>query len=163
MSQSTVRPLTLAAAFCWLVVGGYGLWQVITEVPATTGRSPTIFAIALLLGSLLTLVAVWVVSRAGEHPLVRRLGLAVSALGVLSTVAAWALPVWMTLLVVGYVLIALSGTQSWRRPVAFLAVAQLLGVMTVFVGLTAELGPATSTATTRRRSVSVSSSPPPPP
>jgi heme/copper-type cytochrome/quinol oxidase subunit 4 len=142
MSKNTVRPLISVAAFSWLVVGGYGLWEVIAEDSSDNWEiAYSIFAIALLVGSLLTLVAVWMVTRRGEHPVVRSIGLAVSALGVLSTVVAWALPVWMTLIAVGYVLIALSGSQSWRRPVAFLAVAQLLGGMTMFIGLAAELGP----------------------
>jgi hypothetical protein len=141
MSKSTVRPLISVAAFSWLVVGGYGLWQVIAEDSSDNWEiAYSIFAIALLLGSLLTVVAVWRASRPGERSLVRSIGLAVCALGVLSTVVAWALPLWMTLLAVGYALIALSVSQSRRRPVAFLAVAQLLGLMTMFIGLAAELG-----------------------
>ena len=123
MSKSTVRPLTSVAAFSWLVVGGSGLWQVIAEDSSDNWEiAYSIFAIALLLGSLLTVVAVWRASRPADRSLVRSIGLAVCALGALSTV------------------VALSGSQSWRRPVAFLAVAQLLGMMTLFIGLTAELG-----------------------
>jgi hypothetical protein len=141
MSKSTVRLLISIAAFCWLVVGGYGLWEVIAEDSSDNWEiSYSIFAITLLLGSLLSVLAVWRVTRPSRHSLVRSIGLAVCALGVLSTVVAWALPLWMTLLAVGYALVAL-GSRSWRRPVAFLGIAQLLGMMTMYIGLTAELGP----------------------
>jgi hypothetical protein len=81
------------------------------------------------------------VSSPGERSPLRSIGLAVCALGVLSTVVAWALPLWMTLFAVGFALIALAGAQPWRRPVAFLALTPLLGMTAVFVGIAAELGP----------------------
>ena len=140
MSKSTVRLVISIAAFCWLVAGGYGLWQVIAEDSSDNWALPYgLFAIALLVGSLLSVVAVWRVSSPSGHSLVRSIGLAVCALAVLSTVVAWALPLWMTLLAVGYGLVAL-GSRSSRRPVAYLAVAQLLGMLTMFIALSAELG-----------------------
>ena len=141
MSKSTVRLLISVAALGWLVVGGYGLSEVIAEDSSENWEiSYSVFAITLLLGSLFSVVAVWGVTRPSRHPLVRLIGLAVCALGVLSTVVAWALPLWMTLFAVGYALVAL-GSRSSRRPVALLAAAQLLGMTTMFIGLTAELGP----------------------
>jgi hypothetical protein len=141
MSKSTVRLLTSVAAFCWLVVGGYGLWEIIAEESSDNWEiAYAIFSITLLLGSLLSVLTVWRVTRPSRPSVVRSIGLAVCALGVLSTVVAWALPLWMTLFAVGYGLVAL-GSRSWRRPVAFFAAAPLLGMVTMYIGLIAELGP----------------------
>ncbi len=144
MSKSTVRPIIAVAAVAWLVVGGCGLREVIASGSGDDWDwvAYGIFAISLLVGSLLTVVAVWAVSRSGERSLVRSIGLAVCALGVLSTVVAWALPLWATVFAVGYALIALSGSQPWRRPVAFLAAAPLLGMTAQIIGAASELGPA---------------------
>lgn len=142
MSKSTLRPIVAVAAFSWLVVAGYGLRESLALGSSDNWEAPyAAYAIALLLGSILTVVAVWGASGPGGRYALRWIGLAVCALGVLSTVVAWALPLWMTIFAVGYGLVAWSGSGPWRRSVAYLAAAPLLGMAALFIGLVAELGP----------------------
>ena len=70
----------------------------------------------------------------------RTAGFVVLALAVLSTFAAWALPLWMTLSALGYALVAGAGVAPWRRAVGLLGLAPLLGMATLFVGIAAEVG-----------------------
>jgi len=141
MPTTTHRPLISLAAVAWIVVGGYGAWEIVAEDTGEDWEIPyAIFGIALLLGTILTVAAVWIASRAGTRSPVRMVGLGVCVLAVLSTVAAWALPLWMTLSAVGYGLVALAGTPPWRRAVALLSAAQALGLVVLFLGIALEVG-----------------------
>jgi len=60
---------------------------------------------------------------------------------VLSTIVAWALPLWMTLSAIGYALIAATSAPPWRRSVALLSSAQVLGMAALFVGIAMKVGP----------------------
>ena len=96
MPTSTARTLTSFACLAWLVVGGCGLWGIVVEDSGDNWETPyLIFAIALFLGAALNLAAVWIGS---QRISVRRcaIGLGVCVVGLLSTVVAWALPLWMT-------------------------------------------------------------------
>jgi len=141
MPTDTVRTLSLLASLAWLVVGGYGLWGILVEDASDNWEIPyLIFAIALMLGAALTVAAIWSVSRREERSPTRAVGLGFCVVGVASTLVAWALPLWMTLLAVGFSLVALSGLRPWRRAVALLAGAQLLGMAAMFIGIAAEVG-----------------------
>ena len=141
MSTSTPRMLISLAAVGWIVVAGYGVWEIVAEDSGENWETPyAIFSIALLLGTLLTVAAVWIAGRHGERSPMRMVGLGVCAVAVLSTVAAWALPLWMTLSAVGYALIAAAGVPPWRRAVALLSAAQALGMAALFLGIAVEVG-----------------------
>jgi hypothetical protein len=141
MTRTNVRTLVSIAAACWLVVGGYGLAEVVAEDAGDNWEiGYSIFAIALMLGAILTVAALWVVSNPSARPVLRSVGLVVCGLGVVTTFVAWALPLWMTVLAIGFALVAASGIPPWRRPVAALAAAQLLGMAALFIGITAEVG-----------------------
>jgi hypothetical protein len=141
MPTDTVRTLTSLASLAWIVVGGYGLWGILVEDSGDNWQTPyLIFASALFLGAALTVAAIWSVSRRDERSPTRVIGLGVCVVGLLSTLVAWALPLWMTLLAIGYAVVAVSGLRPWRRSVAFLAGAQLLGMAAMFVGIAAEVG-----------------------
>ena len=115
MPASTLRTLTALAALAWIVVGAYGLWEVLAEDSGDNWETPyAIFGIALLLGTLLTVAAVWLVARHEDRSAMRTAGFVVLALAVVSTFAAWALPLWMTLSALGYALVARarSGTVA---------------------------------------------------
>lgn len=141
MPTDAVRTLTSFAALAWIVVGGYGLWGILAEDSGDSWQTPyLIFAIALFLGAALAVAAIWSVSRRDERSLTRAIGLGVCVVGLLSTLVAWALPLWMTLLAIGFSVVAVSGQRPWRRSVAFLAGAQLLGMAALFVGMAAEVG-----------------------
>jgi hypothetical protein len=141
MPTDSVRTLTSLASLAWIVVGGYGLWGILAEDSGDNWQTPyLIFAGALFLGAALTVAAVWSVSRRDERSPTRVIGLGVCAVGLLSTLVAWALPLWMTILAIGYAVVAVSGQHPWRRSVALLAGAQLLGMAAMFVGIVAEVG-----------------------
>lgn len=141
MPARTVRRLASLAALAWIVVGGYGLWEIVAEDSGDDWEtSYAIFSSALFLGTLLTVAAVWIVSRDRERTPMRTVGFVVCGVAVLSTVAAWALPLWMTLSAVGYGLIAASGMHPWRRAVALLSAAPLLGLAALFLGIAVEVG-----------------------
>ena len=141
MPTSTLRSLTALAALAWIVVGGYGMWEVLAEDSGDNWETPyAIFGIALLLGTLLSVAAVWLVGRHEDRSAMRTAGFVVLALAVLSTFAAWALPLWMTLSALGYALVALAGAAPWRRAVGLLGLAPLLGMAAMFIGIVAEVG-----------------------
>ena len=142
MARNAFRWINSLAALAWLTVGGYGVWQILDQDSGDYWQIPyLIFTLALVVGGVLTVVAVWNLSRGVEQPPLRWIGLAFCALGVvLSTVAAWATPGWMTLFGIGFGLVALSGSKPWRRAVALLATAQLVGMAVMFTALAAEVG-----------------------
>ncbi len=142
MARNAFRTINSLAALAWLTVGGYGIWQILDQGSSDYWHIPyLILTLALVVGGVLTVVAVWNLSRGVERPPLRWIGLAFCALGVvLSTVAAWAVPVWMTLFAVGFGLVAISGSKPWRRAVAFLAAAQLVGMAVMFTAMAAEVG-----------------------
>jgi hypothetical protein len=142
MTRFTVRPLIALAALGWVVIGGHGLWTIVVEESSGDDWEIRylVSSIALFVASLLTLVVLWRATSDGARSPMRVVGLAVTSLGVLSTVVAWALPLWMTLLAVGYGLLFVSMGQSRLRPVVLLAGAQLLGMAFLFAGMAAEVG-----------------------
>jgi len=142
MSKTTVRPLILLAALGWLVVGGYGVVEAIAEDSGDGWEiGYGIFAISLMLASILTVVAVAAVTRRSERTVLRSIGLVVCGVGVASTLVAWALPLWMTLFAIGFAIVAASVSEGMRRPVAALAAAQIVGMAALFAGMAAEIGP----------------------
>jgi MFS family permease len=117
------------------------VWELGAEDTGDDWETPyALFSTALLLGTLLTVVAIWIVSRHGERSLMRMVGLGVCVLAVLSSVVAWALPLWMTLSAVGYGLVAAAGAHPWRRAVALLSAAPVLGMVVLFLAIAAEVG-----------------------
>jgi len=141
MPTNTLRTLGALATVAWIAVGGYGLWQVLAEDTGDNWETPyAIFTIALLLGTLLAVAAVWIVSSREEGSTMRTVGFVVLGLAVLSTFVAWALPLWMTLSALGYALVAGAGVAPWRRAVGLLGLAPLFGMATLFVGIAAEVG-----------------------
>jgi len=141
MPTDAVRTLTSLASLAWIVVGGYGLWGILVEDSGDNWQTPyLIFASALFLGAALTVAAVWIASHRDERSTTRVIGLGVCLVGLLSTLVAWALVLWMTLLAIGFGLVALSGRHPSRRAVALLAGAQLFGMAAMFTGIAAEVG-----------------------
>jgi hypothetical protein len=67
-------------------------------------------------------------------------GLIVSGVGVVATLVAWALPLWMTLLGAGFAMVAVASAPSERRVVTLLAAGQLIGMAALFVAIAAEVG-----------------------
>lgn len=142
MEQVRGRMVVGGAVLGWLVVGAHGLLQIASEEASDDWEGPyLLFSIALFVGSGLTAVTAWTWSRRSERELLRRVGLGACALAVLSTVVAWALPLWMTTLAVSFALLAVASSQRARRGLAILAASQLVGMAVLFAALAAEVGP----------------------
>lgn len=76
-----------------------------------------------------TVLIVAVASRQGNRPRLRMAGLVISGLGcAVAVMAAWALPVWMTLLGTGFALVGAAAGPGRGRLLAVLAAAQLLAI-----------------------------------
>jgi len=64
----------------------------------------------------------------------------VSVLGVCAWLAAWALPVWMTLFGAGFALVSVASGSVQGRLLAVLAAAQLMAMTVLIAGIEAEVG-----------------------
>ena len=102
----------------------------------------TVFMLALMVGATLTIAVVAEATHESSRPRLRIAGLAVSALGALACIVAWAFPLWMTILGGGFAMLAFAAAPAQRRPLALLAAGQLAGVAVLIAGIEAEVGPA---------------------
>ena len=137
MTLGTKRMLAVIAGVAWLVVAAYG-------VLATRGEDSDgpyiLLAVGLIVGATLAVMAVaWLTQQGGRRRL-RTAGLIVSAVGVAATLVAWALPLWMTVLGVGFAMVAAASAPRERRVVGLLAAGQLVGMVALFAGIAAEVG-----------------------
>lgn len=100
------------------------------------------FSVILLLAAASTTFAiVQYTSEQGSRPATRLAAMALAILGTVSTVVAWAFPLWAVLLAAGYVALAATGAPH-RRRAGWLGGALLAGLAVAIVALSAELGPA---------------------
>jgi len=141
MTKTTMRTMTLVAGLAWLVVAGYGLRSGMVDDGDGWRVAYTIFNMALLVGTIISLgLAAWV-TRESTRPRLRTAGLVVCGVGFLaSIVGAWALPLWMTLLSAGLVVLMIAAAPPERRAVALLAAGQLIGMAVLLGGLILEIG-----------------------
>lgn len=130
------------AVLGWLGVGAYGIWVVAGEGTSDNWEQPyMLFSIALVLATTSTLAVGSAVSRGTDRTVARRFGIGFGALAVASCVAAWALPLWMTLVALSAVGFAVASSRAVRPGLAGLAVAQVIGMATMFAAIQAEIGP----------------------
>jgi len=135
-----MRTLTLVAGLAWLVVAGYGLRSAIVDDGDDWELAYMVFSVALLVGVALSVTVVgWSTSQTDRRRL-RMIGLVVGAAGAAAAIVAWALPLWMTVLGVGFAMITVASGPRQRRAVALLAVGQLAGLAVMFAGIVAEVG-----------------------
>ena len=116
MERIDGRTFSGAAVLGWLGVGAYGVWEIASEAAGEGGETPyVLFSIALFAAAALTIAIAWESTRGGGRSLLRRVGLGVCLLGLASTIAAWALPLWMTLFGVGFALVAAAAPRERQR------------------------------------------------
>lgn len=140
MDTTRMRTLTLVAGLAWLVVAGYGLRSAIVDDGDDWELAYMVFSVALLVGVALSVTVVgWSTSQSDRRRL-RMAGLVVGAVGAAAAIIAWALPLWMTVLGVGFAMITVASGPRQRRAVALLAVGQLVGLAVMFAGIVAEVG-----------------------
>ncbi len=143
MPRRTMQRLALAAGLAWLVVAGYGVRE--TMVDDDTGWEVTyaVFAIALLVGAVLSVTAAALATAESGRPRLRIAGLVIGGLGcALAIVGAWALPAWMTLLGLGFAMVAVASDPGpgSRRALALLAAGQLIGVVVLIAAIEVGVG-----------------------
>ena len=140
MTTGTRRTLAAIASLAWLAVAWYGYWE-IKDSDGDGWEGPyLVLTIGLIVGAMLAVMAAARLSKQGGRRRLRMAGLIVSAVGVVATLVAWALPLWMTVLGVGFAMVALASAPRERRVVALLAAGQLIGMAALFAGIAAEVG-----------------------
>lgn len=140
MTTKTLRQLRLASAAAWLVIAGYGARSILVDNGDGWALPYNIFFLALMAGAALTILLLTSLTRSSARPWLRGVGLGVSVLGGVLSFVAWALPLWMTVLGVGFAILAVASEPPARRLVAVLAVGQLAGVALLFAGLALQFG-----------------------
>lgn len=125
MTIKPTRTLTLLAGLAWLVVVGTGVMEAFATDNADWAPRYVLFSTALLVGAVTSVAVAGMATRQSGRSRLRIAGLAVCGLGCLAAVVAWALPLWMTLLGVGFVIVAVASEPRQRRAVALLAAGQL--------------------------------------
>lgn len=141
MGTRTIRRLAVAAGLAWLMVAGYGLWQVIVADDSDWQVSYALFTVALLAGAALALAGAALATVETGRPRLRVAGLAVGGLGcVLAAIVAWAMPVWMAVLGAGFVMIACASGAGARRGPALAAAGQLAGIAVLIAAIEAKVG-----------------------
>ena len=141
MDTKTRWTLTAAGAIAWLVVAGYGVLETKPEDNGGWEGPYTAYMLALVIGAALIVMTAAIATppSVGRRRL-RTAGLVVGGVGVLSTIVAWALPMWMTLLGIGLAMVAAAAGPRERRALFALAAAQALGFVALFAGIAAEVG-----------------------
>lgn len=128
--------LTTLAGLGWLAVALGGVWEI------AGGSWPyLLFSITLAMAAALSVATAWWGSRETDRAMLRWCGLAIGVLAVASTVVAWALPLWMTLLAITFAVLAVAAPRARPSGLATLAPAQLAGVGALMMAIIAEVGP----------------------
>ncbi len=141
MKSRTSQQLAIAGGLAWLGVAGYGIRELSNSGDDSWEVAYALFSVALVLGAGLSLAAVALVSTGSRRPRLRIAGLVAGGLGcALGLIAAWALPVWMTLLGVGFAIMAVASDPARRRALALLAGGQVLGIAVLITSIEAEVG-----------------------
>ena len=141
MRTNVLRRASVLAGCAWLGVAGYGISRARTDSADEWSVAYAVFTVALLLGAVSTVLIAALTSRHGPRPRLRLAGLVVSGLGcAVALMAAWALPVWMTLLGAGFALAGVAAGPGRGRLLAGLAAAQLLAIPVLIAGIEAEVG-----------------------
>lgn len=140
MTIRATRTMTLLAGLAWLVIAGGGVMEAVRGGEDNWELHYPVFSTALLVGAFLSVALVsHVTAAAGGRPRLRIVGLAVCGLGCLSCIVAWALPLWMGLLGLGFLILAVASPARPRRALALLAVGQLGAIAVLIASIEAKI------------------------
>ena len=141
MNRISEQGVAAGAILGWLGVGIYGVWEIADEQAGDGWQRPyLLFSISLSLAAVLTLSVAWVSTRGTEHTALRRWGLGIGVIAVASTAVAWALPLWMTLLALCFIVLAVAAQHHERTVLGALGAAQLIGIAVIIAAEAAEVG-----------------------
>ncbi len=141
MNRSGDRRILAAAMLGWIGVGVYGVWEIVGKDAGDGWERPyALFSISLLLAVLASTTAAWGFTHASGRHALRSVGLGVGIVAAASSVVAWALPLWATLLAGSCALLAVAGPRLVRGGVALLAAAQVVGIAAMIGATEAEVG-----------------------
>lgn len=141
MKQSTILRTLAVALLGWVGVGAYGIWGFSTEQSGDGWQRPyLLFSISLLLAAIFTTAALWACTHGTERQALRVTGLVVGVVAVASSIAAWAQPLWATLIAVSCILFAVAAPRHLKPGVVVLAASQLVGMVALVGALEAEIG-----------------------
>jgi hypothetical protein len=118
------------AGLAWVGVALYGVWEIAGE---EAGDGPyLLFSISLFIAVTLTFAAAWSCTRGTRRTTLRRFGLGVGMIAVLSSIVAWASPLWMTLIAIALIVLTVVAPRNARPGLAVLVAAQLVGMAAMF-------------------------------
>ncbi len=129
----------LVAAALWLAAGGAGRLR--AENADGDWEGPyALFSVVLLIAAAATTVMIVIyTSKEGARSGARNAAVALAIVGTVSTVAAWAFPLWAVLLAAGWAALAATGSPS-GRDAAWVGGALLAGLAVAVVAVNAKLG-----------------------
>jgi hypothetical protein len=145
-TKNTIRAGTfaLAAAFFWLAsaaIVAYPVW--ISDSDEWQGTYLLFSSAVLVAGVLGLLAAIGMSKRLGGLGATGMIGLVITGVGVVASVIAWAVPLWMGLQGVGLLVLGIAVLRSGIAPkwsTMFTASGFVLGVITFIVLRAAEFG-----------------------
>ena len=135
---SAPRRLGILASLLWFAVGSVALQRGLVDGDAHWEVTYMVFSVLLSVAAITT-VAVVVESTRAARGMLASIGKGIAILGALSTVIAWATPLWMSLLGLGFAVLAVAVTEA-RRTLATLAFAEAFGLSVMVAGSVAGVG-----------------------
>jgi hypothetical protein len=139
-----LRTALFVDAVLWFATGAAARNRELYGDSENWGGPYALFSVLLLLAAAVATFAITMyTSRPGPPSASRIAAIALAVLATVSTVAAWAFPLWAVLLATGVAALAATGPRH-RRNALWLGAALLGGLAVAVVGVTAELGPAGS-------------------
>ncbi len=141
MTRDGSRTMMAGAMLGWVGVVVYGVWEIVGEEAGDGWERPyLLFSLSLLLAVALTIAVTWGATRTSRRQAWRKVGLGVGAIAVVSSLVAWALPLWATLLAISCAASAVGAPRGVRHALTTLTAAQLVGMAVMFGAIEAKVG-----------------------
>lgn len=139
--RPVLRTAFLVSAVLWLATSGISRLRALHSDGDDWEGYYALFGVFLMMAAAATtLTIVMHTSKSGPRSVSRIAAIAVAFLGVLSTVVAWAFPLWAVLLAAGFAALVVTGSPHGRSALR-LSGALLAGLAVAIVARTATIGP----------------------
>ena len=131
----------LVSAVLWLAAGGISRRRALYADGEDWELPYALFTVFLMMAAAATtLTIVMHTSTSGRRATSRIGAVALAVVGTMSTIVAWALPLWAVLLAAGFAALVATGSPHARNAI-WLSGALLAGLAVAIVALTAKIGP----------------------